>query len=87
MGLGGYLAARSDAEHYASEKQREEREVVETSPSEERDEVAELFRAYGLCRRRDRRRSSGRFEANPKAWVDFMMRYELGLEEPDPGAR
>src|SRR6059036_2670079 len=47
MGLGGYLAARSDAEHYASEKLREEREV-ETVPDVELTEVAELFKAYGL---------------------------------------
>jgi VIT1/CCC1 family predicted Fe2+/Mn2+ transporter len=82
MGLGGYLAARSDAEHYESEKQREEREV-ENVPDVEREEVAVLFREYGL--------SDGEiepilraFESNPPAWVDFMMRYELGLEQPNP---
>jgi VIT1/CCC1 family predicted Fe2+/Mn2+ transporter len=82
MGLGGYLAARSDAEHYASEKLREEREV-ETVPDVELDEVAVLFRAYGLT---DQEIDPilRAFEANPPAWVDFMMRYELGLEEPDP---
>jgi VIT1/CCC1 family predicted Fe2+/Mn2+ transporter len=82
MGLGGFLAARSDAEHYASEKRREEREV-ETVPEIELDEVAVLFRAYGLS---DAEIAPilRAFEANPPAWVDFMMRYELGLEEPDP---
>jgi vacuolar iron transporter family protein len=82
MGLGGYLAARSDAEHYESERIREEREVVEL-PDRERSEVAELFREYGLddCHIKP---ILDAFEANPKAWVDFMMRYELGLEEPDP---
>jgi VIT1/CCC1 family predicted Fe2+/Mn2+ transporter len=82
MGLGGYLAARSDAEHYVSEKQREEREVA-TVPDIERDEVAVLFRGYGLS---DAEIDPilRAFEANPPAWVDFMMRYELGLEEPNP---
>ena len=82
MGLGGYLAARSDAEHYVSEKLREEREV-ETVPEVELDEVAVLFRAYGLT---DREIDPilRAFQANPPAWVDFMMRYELGLEEPNP---
>jgi VIT1/CCC1 family predicted Fe2+/Mn2+ transporter len=82
MGLGGYLAARSDAEHYESEKQREEREV-ENVPDVEREEVAALFREYGLSA--DEIEPILRaFEANPPAWVDFMMRYELGLEPPNP---
>jgi VIT1/CCC1 family predicted Fe2+/Mn2+ transporter len=82
MGLGGYLAARSDAEHYAAEEQREWREV-ETVPDVELVEVADLFRNYGLS---DAEIAPilRAFEANPKAWVDFMMRYELGLEAPDP---
>jgi VIT1/CCC1 family predicted Fe2+/Mn2+ transporter len=82
MGLGGYLAARSDAEHYISEKLREEREV-EHLPDVERDEVAGLFRGYGLADE-EIEPILRAFEANPPAWVDFMMRYELGLEEPDP---
>jgi VIT1/CCC1 family predicted Fe2+/Mn2+ transporter len=82
MGLGGYLAARSDAEHYASEKLREEREV-ETVPDVELDEVAVLFRAYGLSDE-EINPILRAFEANPPAWVDFMMRYELGLEQPNP---
>lgn len=82
MGLGGFLAARSDAEHYRSERHREEREVVEL-PERERDEVAELFRDYGLTQEQIRPILDA-FEANPRAWVDFMMRFELGLEEPDP---
>jgi VIT1/CCC1 family predicted Fe2+/Mn2+ transporter len=82
MGLGGYLAAKNDADHYASELRREEREVEEI-PEEEAREVLEVFEAYGLthaeavpivCSLRQR----------PKQWVDFMMRFELGLEEPDP---
>jgi VIT1/CCC1 family predicted Fe2+/Mn2+ transporter len=82
MGLGGYLAARSDAEHYASEKLREEREV-EHVPEVEREEVAVLFRGYGLADE-EIEPILRAFEANPPAWVDFMMRYELGLEEPNP---
>src|SRR4051795_126863 len=78
MGLGGYLAARSDAEHYLSEKLREEREV-EQVPDVERDEVAVLFRAYGLSEQ-EIEPILNAFQANPPAWVDFMMRYELGLE-------
>src|ERR1051325_10407342 len=49
MGLGGYLAAKSDAEHYASEQRREQREVAEI-PEEEMEEVAQVFRGYGLSR-------------------------------------
>ena len=82
MGLGGYLAARSDAEHYQSERIREEREVVEL-PHMEREEVAEMFEGYGLSVEHIAPILKA-FDANHKAWVDFMMRYELGLEEPDP---
>ena len=82
MGLGGFLAARSDAEHFASEKLREEQEV-QAVPDREEHEVAEVFQKYGL--------TDGEiapilraFRNNHPAWVDFMMRFELGLEEPDP---
>ena len=82
MGLGGYLAARSDAEHYASERRREEHEVVEL-PDREKAEVAEVFTSYGLTAEE----STPIVEAlskRPEAWIDFMMRFELGLEKPDP---
>ena len=82
MGLGGYLAAKSDAEHYASERQREMREVQEI-PDEEAREVQNVFADYGLAPHE----SSPVVQAlirKPKEWVDFMMRFELGLEEPDP---
>ena len=82
MGLGGYLAARSDAEHYASERVREERETLDV-PDLEAAEVAKVFTSYGLSEA-----EAGpivqALRAHPKAWVDFMMRFELGLEEPDP---
>ncbi len=82
MGLGGYLAARSDAEHFASELKREHEEV-KLKPDAEREEVAEVFRGYGLT---DAEIAPVLrvFEARPKAWVDFMMKFELGLEEPNP---
>jgi vacuolar iron transporter family protein len=82
MGLGGYLAAKSDAEHYVSEKHREETEIL-TLPHIERDEVAEVFREYGL-EAPEIEPILQAFEKNHPAWVDFMMRFELGLEEPDP---
>lgn len=82
MGLGGYLAAKSDAEHYVSEKRREQREVAEI-PEEEMEEVAQVFRGYGLTGEQVAPVVHALSE-HPKAWVDFMMRFELGLEEPKP---
>jgi VIT1/CCC1 family predicted Fe2+/Mn2+ transporter len=82
MGLGGYLAARGDAEHYAAEKRREHEEIVE-KPHAERAEVAAVFRHYGLSEAQIEPILAN-FEKNEHAWVDFMMRFELGLERPDP---
>jgi VIT1/CCC1 family predicted Fe2+/Mn2+ transporter len=82
MGLGGYLAAKSDAEHYAAEKRREEQEVREI-PREEMREVSEIFRHYGIADEHIRPVVEAMSE-RPKEWVDFMMRFELGLEKPDP---
>ncbi len=82
MGLGGYLAARSDAEHYASELVRETREIVEM-PEAEAAEVADVFRKYGLSEAETAPILSV-FRTRPEAWRDFMMRFELGLERPDP---
>jgi vacuolar iron transporter family protein len=82
MGLGGYLAAKSDAEHYYSEREREKREVIEI-PEEEMEEVATVFRGYGLTEAEITPIVEG-LSRRPRAWVDFMMRYELGLERPDP---
>jgi vacuolar iron transporter family protein len=83
MGLGGYLAARSDAEHYDSEREREIREVHEL-PDEEEREVREVLHEWGMAPE-----ESGpvvqALRKRPTAWVDFMMRFELGLEKPDPG--
>jgi VIT1/CCC1 family predicted Fe2+/Mn2+ transporter len=83
MGLGGYLAARGDADHFESERRREELEVVE-KPKAEEEEVAEVFRAYGLTDA-EIEPVLRAFHAKPDRWVDFMMRFELGLEAPDPG--
>lgn len=82
MGLGGFLAARSDAEHYRSERRREEQELV-TVPDVERAEVAAVFQSYGLTEAESAPLVRA-LAARPKAWVDFMMRFELGLEEPEP---
>jgi VIT1/CCC1 family predicted Fe2+/Mn2+ transporter len=81
MGLGGYLAAQGDAEHYASERQREEREIVERTLDEE-EEIYEIFEQYGV-ERSESRPVLEALKRRPKAWVDFMMRFELGLEEPE----
>lgn len=82
MGLGGYLAARSEAEHYHHERKREVKEVKEI-PEEERKEVREVFRGYGLT---DQEIAPiiNSLEKRPGDWVDFMMKFELGLEQPKP---
>jgi VIT1/CCC1 family predicted Fe2+/Mn2+ transporter len=82
MGLGGYLAAKSDAEHYAKEREREKREVAEI-PHEEMKEVAEVFEEYGLTREQTLPLVEA-LRKQPQKWIDFMMRFELGLEKPDP---
>lgn len=82
MGLGGYLAAKSDAEHYASERKTEEREVI-AIPDKEIEEVEQVFLAYGL-EKEESSLVANALSKRPTAWIDFMMRFELGLEEPDP---
>jgi len=82
MGLGGYLAARNDADHYQSELRREQREVEEI-PEEEAREVLEVFENYGLTKQ-EAVPIVDSLRQRPKQWIDFMMRFELGLEEPDP---
>ncbi|MGP6158280.1 MAG: VIT1/CCC1 transporter family protein [Vulcanimicrobiaceae bacterium] len=81
MGLGGYLAARTDAEHYESEQRREEEEVEEL-PGEEHREVYNIFRNYGLGAA-EAQQVTAALTADRERWVDFMMRFELGLEKPD----
>jgi VIT1/CCC1 family predicted Fe2+/Mn2+ transporter len=82
MGLGGYLAAKTDQEHYASEREREVREIVELRDVEV-EEVAKVFRDYGLTET-EMAPVVKAITGNDKSWVDFMMRFELGLEAPDP---
>ncbi len=82
MGLGGYLAARTNAEHFVSERAREERETEEM-PEKEAAEVADVLRSYGLEDDKVEAVVTS-IRADKKRWVDFMMRFELGLEEPDP---
>ncbi|HHY56043.1 MAG TPA: iron transporter [Chloroflexi bacterium] len=82
MGLGGYLAARTDREHYETERQREEDETYQM-PDAEREEVAQILREYGLSDA-ELQPVVNTLSNNRKQWVDFMMRFELGLEEPDP---
>jgi VIT1/CCC1 family predicted Fe2+/Mn2+ transporter len=82
MALGGYLAARTDAEHYRSEEVRENDEV-ERIPAAERAEVRDIFASYGLAG--SALESATEAIASDRGrWVDFMMRWELGLERPDP---
>ncbi|MBI1805046.1 MAG: VIT1/CCC1 transporter family protein [Ignavibacteriae bacterium] len=82
MGLGGYLAGRSDAEHYASEYAREHREIIEKNDAEV-VETAEIFQEYGLTHEEISPLLDS-FQKNHESWVNFMMRFELGLEKPDP---
>jgi VIT1/CCC1 family predicted Fe2+/Mn2+ transporter len=80
MGLGGYLAARSDAEHYGHELAREEEEII-SIPEAEADEVREVFEAYGITAQ-ECEAVVASLKQRPKDWVAFMMRFELGLEAP-----
>ena len=82
MGLGGYLAARSDAEHYQSERRREHDEVRNQTHAEEA-EVLDALATYGVSET-EAAPVVAALRRDPAKWVDFMMRFELGLEEPDP---
>lgn len=82
MGLGGYLAGKSDVEHYANERAREEQEIAE-KPELEAAEVMELLVSHGLTREESMPVVNA-LKKRPDAWRDFMMRFELGLEKPDP---
>jgi len=82
MGLGGYLAARSDAEHYANELAREEQEIRDV-PDVETKEVEDVLTGYGVSGTEAKTIASA-LRTHPAQWRDFMMRFELGLEKPDP---
>lgn len=81
MGLGGYLAGRTEIEHYNSELKREYEEI-ETHYETEKREVREIFAEYGLSAESQHLIVDEMAKDNDK-WVEFMMRYELGLEKPD----
>jgi VIT1/CCC1 family predicted Fe2+/Mn2+ transporter len=83
MGLGGYLAARGDAEHYDAELLREQTEIV-TRPEDEAEEIYEIFNQYAVPREAAAPVLAA-LQKNPTAYVDFMMRFELGLEKHAPG--
>ncbi len=82
MGLGGYLAARTDIEHYNNEKKREEEEIIKM-PEMEEQEIVDVFTEYGLNREQIEPVIVA-LKKNPKKWVDFMMKFELGLEKIEP---
>ncbi|KAK9935400.1 hypothetical protein M0R45_022503 [Rubus argutus] len=82
MGLGGYLAAKSEADHYVRELRREQEEIVNV-PDTEAAEVAEILAEYGI-ERHEYTPVVNALRKNPQAWLDFMMKFELGLEKPDP---
>jgi vacuolar iron transporter family protein len=83
MGLGGYLAARTDVEHYAAERVREVLET-KTMAEEETAEVQRVLTGWGLSEA-ERAPLVRAITSNEDRWVDFMMRHELGLEEPAAG--
>ncbi len=82
MGLGGYLAGRTEFDHYQSELTREYEETV-LFPDVEKAEVKEAFAAYGLSES-TQQLIADEMSQNQDKWVEFMMKYELGLEKPDP---
>jgi len=82
MGLGGYLAAKSEADTWTSELEREKDEVRDI-PAEEKEEVRRVFRAWGF-HGAALEEAADTICANHDRWIDFMMREELNLSEPDP---
>lgn len=81
MGLGGFLAGKTEQEHYASELKREYMEVA-TVPEKEKDEIKEIFAEYGLSNTAQTLLADELAKDKDK-WVHFMMKYELGLDKPD----
>ncbi|HEY9534737.1 MAG TPA: VIT1/CCC1 transporter family protein [Mucilaginibacter sp.] len=82
MGLGGFLAGKTDTDHYNAELKREYDEV-ERVPQQEKEEVKEVFADFGLSATLQQQ-IADEMEKDKDKWVDFMMKYELGLEKPDP---
>jgi VIT1/CCC1 family predicted Fe2+/Mn2+ transporter len=82
MGLGGYLAGKTEIDHYNSELKREYEEV-ERVPEKEKEEVREFFDNLGLSEE-VQHKAVEEISKDKQKWVDFMMKYELGLDKPDP---
>lgn len=82
MGLGGFMAAKTEKDHYDSEERREYKEV-ELVPHVEAKEVGDILRDFGVPEAQVPIVVEA-IQKNPRKWVDFMMRFELGLERPDP---
>ena len=83
MGLGGYLAGRTELDHYESELRREYAEV-DKIPEKELEEIKEIFADYGLSET-SQDLIANELSKDKDKWVDFMMKFELGLEKPKPG--
>lgn len=81
MGLGGYLAGKTEIDHYQTELKREYEEV-ETVPEKEKEEVKTFFANIGLSEEMQAK-ATEEIAKDRKQWVDFMMKYELGLDKPD----
>ena len=82
MGLGGFLAAKGDGEHYRTELAREYREVDE-KPQAELREVADIFESFGVPPEQATHLAKS-VASDKDRWVKFMMKFELGLDEPSP---
>lgn len=82
MGLGGYLAGKTEQEHYQSELKKEYYEV-ETIPEKELHEIKEIFAEYGIDEY-GQTILANQLSKDKTKWVNFMMKFELGLEEPNP---
>jgi len=82
MGLGGYLAGKTEVDHYNSELKREYDEVQRV-PDREREEVKEFFSGLGLSEE-VQEKAVAEMTKDKDVWVDFMMKHELGLDKPDP---
>lgn len=83
MGLGGYWAGKTEEEHYYNELEREYSEIKDL-PLVEKEEIKEVFARYGLSKA-TQDIVAEELSKNDKSWAEFMMRYELGLEEPEKG--
>lgn len=82
MGLGGYLAGKTEQDHYKSEQKREYDEI-ENLHHREIEETKEFFANIGLSPELQDK-ATEEISKDKDRWVDFMMKYELGLDKPDP---